>query len=127
MAVNIVIKVENKDRIEEAIRKVEGRATARTIDFEIILKSIEKIEDHLGIAKKDMTGCEATVDFYADDFPQAYKWTPESTQFHIKKTASGWNLISVYRAKCGRYKERYFVSLTEEAKKAVLEKAARFV
>ena len=110
--------------IDEVIKSVEGRASARTLKACEIVDAIKRLENELGIAKKDMIGIRAIVDVNAQTFPNAYKFTPMSTVFAVERRKSGWFVTDIYRAECR--KQRYYVTLTEEAKKAIVDKYARF-
>ena len=121
---NIVIKAENVRRIEDAIKQAEGRATERTIDYLDLTYGIKEIEKRLDIPKVAMTGITAHIDYHAQTFANAYKYTPMSTHAVIKKTASGWNLIGVHRDACRT--KRYILDLPEAAKQALVERCVRF-
>lgn len=122
----INIKEANRDKINAAIKEAEGRATARTINYDDIVDDITNIETKLNIAKKHMTGCYAWVDHNAQAFPSAYKYKPESTHYCIQRTASGWVLVSVDRMTTNSPSGRYELELTEEAQDAILESMMRF-
>ena len=116
----IVVKESNREKIEQSIKAAEGRATARTIDYSHIEHFIKRIEKRLNIPKKSMRGIVARVDYWADDFPKAYKHTPYSTHFIIEKVATGWALVDVSRERTRRATQECILSLTEEAKKAII-------
>ena len=122
----IIIKESNKERIEAAIKEVEGRATARTIDFYDIIRDIKNIEGELSIAKKDMIGIIADVDHNAQDFPKAYKYTPESTHYVLTRKTSGWAISHITRRKTRSSKHTYQLTLTDTAKKAILDRMSDF-
>lgn len=117
----MIVKESNKDKINAMIKEVEGRSTARTIDYRDIVFNIATIERTLGIPKKYMVGIEVNVDKHAQDFPNAYKYTPYSTQYTIKRKASGWDLISVKRNRTRRLKQEYLLQLTDTAKEAIIK------
>lgn len=110
--------------IDEIIQSVEGRSSARTLKAWEIIEAIKRLEHELGIAKKDMIGIKASVDINAQTFPNAYKYTPMSTVFCIERRKSGWFVTNILRAECRKH--RYNVTLTDEAKKAIVDKYARF-
>lgn len=122
----MLIKEANKEKIEAIIKATEGRATARTVTFRGMIKSLEILEESLGICKKDMVGITANIDTNAQDFPNAYKYTPMSTHFTVIRKASGWDLVSVSRDTTRRRKHRFHVTLTDEAKKAIIETKTAF-
>lgn len=118
---NIAITEKNIDRINEAIKKAEGRATARTVTAKDILKAVEDLEHKLGILKKDMEGITAVIDVNAQDFPRAYKYTPDSTIVEIVRKKSGWSLVDVERDWTRSTKHKYAVKLTPEAEQAIID------
>lgn len=122
----MLVKESNKTKINDIIKAAEGRATARTIDYWSIVRMIETLEKSLGIAKKHMIGIVADIDINAQDFPNAYKYTPQSTHFTIIRKTSGWDLQTVYRDTTRRYNHRFHVTLTEDAKKAIVESKTAF-
>lgn len=117
----MIIKDANKAKIEEMIKKVEGRSTARTISYNDIVSDIECIEKELGIPKSHMVGIVANVDTNSQDFPNAYKYTPMSTQYVIERKPSGWDLKDVWRGGTRRYNNRYGLTLTDDAKAAIIK------
>ena len=121
---NIVIKWDNIERINEAIKQAEGRAKERRIKYENIDYAIFEIEKKLDIPRVAMLGIMVDIDCNAQKFPNAYKYTPESTHAVVKKTASGWNLIGVHRGVCRT--KKFMVTLTEVAKQALIERCERF-
>lgn len=116
----IVVKESNREKIEQAIKEAEGKATARTIDYSHIEHFIKRIEKRLNIPKKSMRGIVANVDYWADNFPSAYSYTPYSTNFIIEKVSTGWALVDVYRERTRRITQECILSLTEEAKEAII-------
>ena len=119
----VQINAKNLDRIREMIKKAEGRATARTISAEDIVRFANGYTKTLGISKKALAGTVVVADLNAQHFPNAYKYTPESTQFGLKATSSGWSLMWVERKVCKAPTLAYVATFTEAAKEAIL---ARF-
>lgn len=123
---NIAITEENKDKIEQAIKAAEGRATARTISYGRIVSTLETVEKTLGIAKSHMTGIKINVDYWAQQFPGAYDHIPYSTHFTATKTASGWKLTKVFRDKCRGKTQTHLVTLTKKAEEAIIKSKSKF-
>ena len=124
MKTKIKIHDTNIAKIENAIREAEGRATARTITAGDVFRAIQEIETALNIPKKYTVGITAHIDYNAQVFPRAYKYTPESTHFEIERAAAGWYITSISRDTCGR--KRYRLTLTEDAKKAIIDSKTAF-
>ena len=122
----MLINESNKQKIEDMIKKAEGRATVRTIGYRDIVDGIATLENSLGIRKKDMIGIVADIDMNAQDFPMAYKYTPASTHFTVIRKASGWDLKEVFRDTTRRYNHRFHVNLTDTAKQAIIESKCAF-
>lgn len=117
----IVIKEANRSKLQNELEKIQKRTTTRNINVDDLFKIIKEIENNLGIAKNKMVGIVADVDYNAQDFPKAYKYTPESTQITIQKLASGWALTNVERYRCRTPKSKYILRLTDDAKNAIIE------
>ena len=122
----MLIKETNRAKIEQIIKDAEGRATARTIDYYDIAMAIWNLERKLDIPKVKMEGIETYVDVNAQDFPNAYKYTPTSTHFHAVRKKAGWDLVKVYRDPCQRPGRKYEVHLSDTAKEAILERHTMF-
>lgn len=122
----IIIAERNRGKINTVIKQEEGRARERTIDYDDLVRAVKHIETFLGIAKTDMLDIEARVDVHAQIYPNAYKYIPQSTQVYIKRTKSGWALTNVFRDRTGGTRKGYSLTLTDTAKKAIIERATRF-
>jgi len=118
----VPISVNNLDRIREMIRKAEGRATVRTISAEDLLRFVNDYTKMLGISKKALAGTTVIADLNAQHFPNAYRYMPESTQFGLKATSSGWTLMWVERRECKAPTRAYIAVFTEAAKEAILNR-----
>lgn len=119
----MLIKESNRGKIEAMIEEAQKRARERKVDFDDIVKALDDIEKSLGIAKKSMIGITADIDIHAQDFPKAYKYTPESTQVMLVRKTSGWDLISVERWHTRKDGHRIELKLTDEAKEAIIRKS----
>lgn len=120
MKKEIIVKESNKEAITAAIKEAEGRATVRTITYEKIAMACKTIENQLGIPKKYMKDVSAYVDINAQDFPNAYRFIPQSTQFRVYYTGKDWKLTSIYRDKTERLNGMFRLNLTPDAEKAIL-------
>ena len=99
---SIKISKENSAKIEAAIEAVQARAKIRRISIEHIFTRIEYIENYLEdlLFKKDWGDLVFSVDENAQSFPNSYDGAPESTQYEIKRRATGWFLEGVVRTYC---------------------------
>ncbi|MBQ2049732.1 MAG: hypothetical protein II493_04905 [Spirochaetales bacterium] len=110
--------------INTAIKQVEGRATARLITAEKVISEILKLEQRMDITKKAMEGTSAVLDLNAQDFPNAYKYTPESTQVDLLFKSGSWRIVAIYRGTCHRSGHKWGLKLSDTAKSAILDKAS---
>ena len=117
---------DKSEKLANEISRVEGRASARTIAPDNIMEALETVEKELGITKKALDGCKISVDYNAQDFPNAYKYTPVSTHFDAEFRSGSWRITDISREKTRRLKERYHVTLTEEAKREIMQRYERF-
>ena len=106
--------VTNRAMVEELITTAQGKATARTINYAMVVDQIESIEERLTdiLYKKDWAGLTILVDPNAQSFPGAYKYTPESTHIIYIRISTGWQ-VSVYRGICKATK--YHIDLSKKA------------
>lgn len=112
--------------IDSAIKDQEGRASARTITAKAVLRYITEVEDKLMIAKAAMDGIEVDVDINAQDFPSAYKWTPESTHIKALYKRDHWVITYIYRSQCRRRSQEVVCHLTDAAKEAIINRHSVF-
>lgn len=124
---NIIIKESNRARIEKILEKVQKKSRVRTINYDMLQSEIEKVNRRLcDIPATYQVGIEVDIDIHAENFPNAYRWTPESTQFSMIRTSSGWKLLDIYRGTTKREKYRALFKLTDEAKEALLAAYTRY-
>jgi len=97
------INVNNTEKLVAAIAAAEGpRCSARTItpaDIQLEVAYISIELDRL-LAKKDQLGAAVSVDRHAQTFPAAYKGTPMSTVFVVRRFSSGWFVTCIVRMRC---------------------------
>lgn len=117
----IIIDQAHADKITEAIKAAEGRATARTITADDIINECDRQLVRLyglGASLDELDGTEIHVDVNAQDFPNAYKYTPVSTHFRATYSGKKWRLTDVFRDTCR--KNRGSVKVPEAAKKSIM-------
>ena len=122
------IKVDEKnfDKLNEAIKAAEGKARERKIDARDVVWMVNRIEKELRIPKKRMNGIVAVCDYNAQKYPNAYKYTPESTWVWLQRFPSGWFVVDVERRRTGGTEKRFTLNLPEEAKNAIIERCEKF-
>ncbi len=97
------INTNNTNKLNSAIDQVEGdRCSVRLIDADTIAQHVAEIETMLCkiLYKKNWAGLKFNIDPNAQDFPNAYKGKPESTQATVERTASGWFVTELKRDRC---------------------------
>ena len=96
------IKITNAAQLASMIEAAEGRATARTITPEDIAEALEQITERILLlsTRKDATGTTVEADPNAQQFPNAYKYIPESTHFTAELKTAGWKVTKVFRSRC---------------------------
>lgn len=109
-----------EEKINSLIKEAEGKATARTISYADIVKTIEKLEKNLGCCKKDMVGVEVKINPRAQRFANAYKYTPEATIAYLTRDNNGWVLTKVERGICTVHTYDVLV-MPEETKRGIIE------
>lgn len=78
----------------------------------------------LNIPKKEMEGVKI-VYTGAEKFPNAYKYTPESTHFTATYHGGFWRLERVYRDKCPNRNSNICIVMTENAKEAIIRRVGQ--
>lgn len=106
--------------LTNAIKEVEGRASARTITAADIINSLKDYTETLGITKKAMEGVEVWIDPNAQKFPKAYKYDPTSTQFQAEYKSGCWRITEITRFHCDTRK--VVATMPEATKKAIIER-----
>lgn len=114
-----------KDRSEKtvsalasAIKAAEGKASARKISCDDIFDAVDEVEEKLAISKRAMDGITIYCDPNAQDFPNAYKYVPESTHFMAIYKNGSWRVTDIRRDVCN--KKRICIDLTGTAKEAII-------
>ena len=111
------INITNETKVNEAIKKAEGRATARTVTARDIVNQLNKIR----VPKSKLSGTVVHYDG-AEHFPNAYKYRPESTHWVAENKNGKWYLTDVYRHTCpNRYKWRMGIEFSDVAKQWIIE------
>lgn len=124
MKTKIVIKEENRDRIEKVLNEVQRRTRARELDADMIFCAVNELNRRIipFVKKKHLKETTACVDMYADNFPMAYRGVPKSTYFRAQYNGKEWVLIEVGRAETSRRARAVQIDYTEEAKRDIVER-----
>lgn len=118
----IIVKSENAEKIQKAIDEAEGKSRERKVTAEQLIVCAEKLDKKLGIAPAHLKGVTARVDINAKDFPNAYKFIPESTVATFEHTGRAWALIDVKRDRTDIASKAVRFTLTEEAREWIVKR-----
>ena len=120
---NIAQEICTKSRqLDDAIKQAEGRATARTLSATAVLDTLLSIDARFRFAhKKDKNGMVAEIDYHAQDFPRAYKYTPESTQFRAEYKRNAWYITDIRRDTCNKNGHKFIIKMPDALKAALIK------
>ena len=126
MELKIEINEKNMAKIESALNEVQKRSRERTITVKQIMEMPNTLKRHYGIHKKDFEGSVFYIDMNAQNFPNAYKYKPMSTQFEIYCKNGKFRLDGITREQTRREGKRVIAYLSETTKEAILKSAETF-
>lgn len=120
MKTKIIIKEENREKIEAALEAAQKRARVRRITADDVFSWKQRIERKFwGVANYRLKGTTVWINKYAQRFARAYHGIPQSTWFAVKKVKAGWALVDVSRDICTETVSRV-VDLPDLAKEGIL-------
>lgn len=122
----IIVNEANLPKLEQAIAQEQGKARERLLTAQDVVKALQQFERELAIPKKCLEGVKVSVDVNAQDFPRAYKWTPESTQFTAIRRGGKWRVTSICRYKCCASGHKFGVWHTGESRQAIIDRFTEF-
>lgn len=127
----ILLSEKNAKKIDALCEKVQGRATVRCINYNVINNTVLRVLAHytckMGLSKKSLDGCFFHVDPFAAKLPRSYKYSTSalSTVFGFKYHNGNVYITSVERQQMGQSENRRVIAfLTDTAKAAIIEKAS---
>lgn len=125
--INIRIEEKNRDKINAAIKEAEGKARERLVDYDMLIASIKCFERHYEMTtKKHWEDMRVVLNPHAENFPNAYKYTPYGTVCTICRSKGKWILSNVRRDYVNNEKRFVVRNLSEETKKEIIESMTRF-
>ena len=126
----VIVKENNKEKIDAIINEVEGRAQSRCIGSDAVLYIVEELNKRLLplVCKKNLKGTKACVDYHAQDFAKAYraKGTPRSTWVELEYNGKEWVLTEVKRDSTASSASAFRIEYTEQAKKDIVAHMEKF-
>ena len=111
----------NEERINSYIASIEGKSRERVVTYSHIINAIVKIERTLAIPKKYLEGIEGSIDYWAQTFPRAYRYTPLSTIVYIERKNGAWYFLGCDRDPCSAPGHAVKLTLTPDAERAIIE------
>ena len=128
----IKIDLQHKDKILSAINSAQARCKVNLLNWDLLIKSIERIECYLAsFKKKELIGLSVWVNCFGkqSDLPKAYKYNACGTMVKLEYTKYGWYFISAFR--CGLSDNEYLhFNFTYEQKEKIMrlvEYGQRFI
>lgn len=109
--------------LSEAIDDAQKRCTSRKLDAQRLCRALREAEKKLDLPKRLLEGVTVEIDVNAQDFPKAYKYTPESTIFQATFKSGSWKVTDIFRGKTKELYKGTHVELTDDAKAAIIERA----
>lgn len=114
----IKIYTKNAEKITAELKKVEGRATCRTVSLLEIEQEVKIAEDRLNsldIPKKHRPGCRSVIGC-SDKFPKCYKYAAMATYVMIERFQAGWAVVKTERLDAKFYNDTPGIIFTEYQK-----------
>lgn len=112
------------EKIQAAIDAAQCKARVRCITAQEVLRFCDRVASHLSITKKAMNRVRFTADLNAQLYPSAYRGIPQSTVFCAEYRRNCWYLTDVFRGNQYSTRRVSLVTLTDDAKAAILESAS---
>lgn len=116
-------KRRNIIKLESELRAVQKKSRVRTITAEKMLSALACLERNLCVPKRYLNGLRVRIECNPQDYPNAYKGTPYSTQFEAEYR-NGWKITAIERCEARRNgrKHKYdILVLPNEAKEKIVE------
>lgn len=111
----------NWKKLEELLNISQERCTTRILEVEDVKKLIEKIENRLtdlGLLKTYRNDLKVDCNPYQEEYPQAYKYTPQGTHITLCYKNNNWRVLNAYRTNCNGKSEKalefYFTDYQKE-------------
>jgi hypothetical protein len=121
----IKIEAKNREKIDHEFSRVEGNATARTLDYDDLILIVKEAENQFPISilpQKYRRGIEVTFRMGLS-LPNSYKFSPQYTSVTIICRPTGWFFKSADRL-YGNLKQamKFNIVVPEEVEKEILDR-----
>lgn len=115
----VKIDLQHKEKILSAINSAQARCKTNLLSWELLIKSIERIESYLkAFKKKELIGLTVWVNCFGkqSDLPKSYTYKMQATLFKLEYCRNGWYLVVIGRCEVAEheYFEFNFTSEQEE-------------
>ena len=115
----VKIDLQHKEKILSAINSAQARCKTNLLSWELLIKSIERIESYLcAFKKKELVGLTVWINCFGkqSDLPKTYRYKAHGTMVKLEYTKYGWHLSMVVRSELANneYFEFDFTSEQEE-------------
>ena len=117
----IKIDKKNKEKLENLLDEVQGKAYTRIVTFEYLMYVVSQLDKKMAMMylhdKKGVRYHE-----HANDTDTSYKWDVNTTHITLERGTKDWFLIDVDRVEtaCGSQNMEYFV-ISEEQKESLFK------
>ena len=123
---NTILNHKHDAEVQSQLEKANYLARTRTVDIDDVYDAVyileRKFED---CSRKSLEGLTVNVDLNSQDFPNAYRGVPMSTQFTLVYEKRSWRFVRAERSRCGEYK-RYDVTLPDAMREELLKSFESF-
>lgn len=112
------INIANIEKLQAELDKVQDRCTARTVTAQQIVDTLNSIS----VPKCHLHGTTVHWDG-AEKFPNAYKYTPDSTHWRAENVNGRWYITDICRDTCpNRTTRQGRIIFSESAKAWIIER-----
>ena len=108
--------------LSACLDEVQSKCKVRTINALDVVSALFTVEEKLDISKKALDGVSVCIDLNAQDFPNAYKFTPESTVFYATFKGGHWSVTDIRREQTHRPSRAYVITHTDASKAALIDR-----
>lgn len=123
---NIILNHKHDAEVQSLLDKANHLARTRTVDIDDVYNAVTVVEQKFeDCTRKSLEGLTVRVDLNSQDFPNAYRGIPMSTQFLLVYEKHSWRFVSAGRSRCGEFK-RYDVTLTDAMREELLKRFESF-
>ena len=114
------------DKDIKLLDKLQEKARVRTYSINAIERVCQRLDKEIKELLPVSYANGIKVLIGTQDFPHAYRGTPEGTVITLKKVKNGWRIDEARRGNCRkRSKDGQFFNFTDKQKEAIIEKAVK--